>query len=126
MTKQKNKNPEEQRGARESDSMHSGDKSHLKGLGSLTETLSNDQNGFSNAEGFNTDEGHHSLAGSGGSGTSDMMSLDNDTDMDQEFNTTSNSDSGIKDNSEIENEERFRANDRNQDDSGNAFSRGND
>lgn len=69
-------NTDPQRGAQDSDALH-GENDQLKGLGKLSNALSNDENGFSNKEGFNTDEGHKSLAGSGGSQTSDMMSLDN-------------------------------------------------
>ncbi|HEX8270594.1 MAG TPA: hypothetical protein VF581_11940 [Flavobacterium sp.] len=78
-------NTDPQRGARDADPMHSGDKSILKNLSGLSDALSNDENGFSNKEGFNkTDDGSENLAGSGGSQTSDMFSLDNEQDFNED------------------------------------------
>ncbi|HEX8561692.1 MAG TPA: hypothetical protein VF676_01820 [Flavobacterium sp.] len=118
-------NTDPQRGSRDADAMHSGDKSHLKNLSGLSDALSNDENGFSNKEGFNTDEGHERLAGSGGSQTSDMDSLDNDNDLDAEFGTDENSTEGKRFNSEFDDNDNTGANNRNPD-SGNGFARGND
>ena len=78
-------NTDPQRGARDADAMHSGDKSNEKALGGgLSSALSNDENGFSNSEGFNTDRGHENLAESGLQ-TSDMNRLENQRDMDDQF-----------------------------------------
>ena len=118
-------NTDPQRGARDADAMHSGDKSHLKNLGGLSNALSNDENGFSNREGFNTDEGHEKLAGSGGSQTSDMESLDNAHDIDDEFDANDNSNEGMRFNSEFDDNDDTGANNRNSD-SGNGFARQNE
>jgi len=55
-------NTDPQRGASDADAMQKGEKSFLDHFSGLSEALSNDENGFSNKEGFNTDRGHEPLA----------------------------------------------------------------
>lgn len=57
-----------QRGSRDSDPMHSGDKSHLKNLGAIP--------------GPERDSDNDAHAGSGGGGTSDLSGNDNDHNTD--------------------------------------------
>ena len=55
-------NTDPQRGAKEADALKKGERNFMDNFSGLSDALSNDENGFSNKEGFNTERGHEPLA----------------------------------------------------------------